>query len=120
MGGIFGEGIDLVGDRLTGAIVVGVGLPMICRDRDIIREYFDRASESGFAYAYMYPGLSRVLQASGRVIRSGEDRGVVLLIDDRFAQSHYQRLFPDEWNPLPYVRGVEEIRDHLLSFWSDQ
>src|SRR5439155_13549171 len=89
MGGIFGEGIDLVGDRLAGAIIVGVGLPQICLERDLIRDYFQENARAGFDYAYLYPGLTRVLQAVGRVIRSERDRGAALLIDDRFSQHRY-------------------------------
>ncbi len=94
MGGVFGEGIDLVGDRLIGAIIVGVGLPQLCVERDLIRDYFQEQTGAGFDYAYTFPGMNRVLQATGRVIRSETDRGVVLLIDARFAEQRYRRLFP--------------------------
>ena len=97
MGGIFGEGIDLIGDRLSGAIVVGVGLPQIGMERDIIRSYYETTSQQGYEFAYMYPGLNKVLQAVGRVIRTEEDRGVVLLIDERFSLTSYKKLFPEEW-----------------------
>jgi DNA excision repair protein ERCC-2 len=121
MGGVFAEGIDLVGDRLTGAVIVGVGLPMVCPDRDVIRGYFDGADDPemarGFQYAYLYPGMNRVLQAAGRVIRSESDRGVVLLLGERFAQAHYQRLFPPEWHPIPQVRAEEAISERLREFW---
>tara|TARA_B100001989_G_scaffold253349_2_gene240280 strand:- start:2017 stop:4368 length:2352 start_codon:yes stop_codon:yes gene_type:complete len=99
MGGIFGEGIDLVGDRLTGAIVVGVGLPQVCTERDLIREYYDEQN-MGFDYAYVYPGMNKVMQAAGRVIRTEEDRGRVLLIDQRFRQERYRKLFPPWWQPV--------------------
>ena len=94
MGGIFGEGIDLVGDRLIGAIIVGVGLPQLCVERDLISEYFEAKTGAGFDYAYRFPGMNRVLQAAGRVIRSETDRGVVLLVDTRFMEPGYRRLFP--------------------------
>jgi DNA excision repair protein ERCC-2 len=97
MGGVFGEGIDLKGDRLTGAAIVGVGLPGICPERDQIRAYFDAQNGRGFAYAYQYPGINRVLQAAGRVIRSEYDRGAVLLIDQRYARSEYASLLPPHW-----------------------
>ena len=97
MGGVFGEGIDLVGDRLIGAIIVGVGLPQLCVERDLIRDYFQEKTGAGFDYAYTFPGMNRVLQATGRVIRSETDRGVVLLIDARFAEPRYRRLFPAWW-----------------------
>ena len=101
MGGIFGEGIDLVGDRLIGAVIVGVGLPQLCVERDLIRDYFQEQTGAGFDYAYTFPGMNRVLQAIGRVIRSETDRGVVLLIDARFAEPRYRRLFPAWWQPCP-------------------
>ncbi|QYR21912.1 ATP-dependent DNA helicase [Paenibacillus sp. sptzw28] len=97
MGGIFSEGIDLVGDRLTGVIIVGVGLPQVCLERNIMKDYFDAAGKNGFDYAYVYPGMNKVLQAGGRLIRSEQDRGSLLLIDDRYLQPHYRRLLPPEW-----------------------
>jgi DNA excision repair protein ERCC-2 len=96
MGGIFGEGIDLVGRRLSGAAVVGVGLPGICLERELIRAHF---AENGFDYAYTFPGINRVLQAAGRVIRSEQDRGSLLLIDTRYATHRYKTLLPGHWRP---------------------
>jgi DNA excision repair protein ERCC-2 len=116
MGGIFGEGIDLVGDRLTGAVIVGVGLPGFCLERNLIRDYFTNAQGIGFEYAYMYPGINRVLQAAGRVIRTECDRGMVLLIDTRFATMRYRRLFPPEWQPVR-VRDGQQVQQHLREFW---
>jgi len=116
MGGIFGEGIDLVGDRLIGAIIVGVGLPQLCVERDLIRDYFQEQTGAGFDYAYAFPGMNRVLQAIGRVIRSETDRGVVLLIDARFAEPRYRRLFPAWWQPA-CARDTAEIRHALAKFW---
>ncbi len=97
MGGVFSEGIDLVGSRLFGAIIVGVGLPLITVERDIIKEYFNLKNGKGFDYAYTYPGFNKVLQAAGRVIRTEEDKGTVVLIDSRFAESKYRELFPLHW-----------------------
>ncbi len=116
MGGIFGEGIDLVGDRLIGAIIVGVGLPQLCVERDLIRDYFHAKLGAGFDYAYTFPGMNRVLQATGRVIRSEMDRGVVMLIDTRFVEQRYRRLFPGWWRPVR-VRSARDIADALDSFW---
>jgi Rad3-related DNA helicase len=116
MGGIFGEGIDLVGERLIGAIIVGVGLPQLCIERDLIRAYFEEQSGAGFDYAYTFPGMNRVLQATGRVIRSETDRGVVLLIDTRFAQERYRRLFPGWWQPRR-VTSAGEIHAAVRQFW---
>ncbi len=117
MGGIFGEGIDLVGERLVGAVIVGVGLPQICLERNLIRAYFDAHDIDGFNYSYTFPGMNRVLQAAGRVIRSAEDRGVVLLIDQRFGQSRYQRLFPPGWHPAHPARSPEQVGRAVEEFW---
>jgi len=116
MGGVFGEGIDLVGDRLIGAVIVGVGLPQLCVERDLIRDYFQQQIGTGFDYAYTFPGMNRVLQATGRVIRSERDRGVVLLIDARFREARYRRLFPSWWRSVP-VRNVGHIQEALRQFW---
>jgi DNA excision repair protein ERCC-2 len=117
MGGLFGEGIDLTGDRLIGAVIVGVGLPQLCVERDLIRDYFDSRGVPGFEYAYTYPGMNRVLQAAGRVIRSETDRGVVLLVDQRFVEPRYRQLLPRSWSPLRRVRGPEGIAAALELFW---
>ncbi|XID91250.1 ATP-dependent DNA helicase [Paenibacillaceae bacterium WGS1546] len=97
MGGVFSEGVDLVGDRLVGVAVVGVGMPQIGLERDLIKAHFDRQGRNGFDYAYVYPGINKVLQAGGRLIRGESDRGSLALIDDRYAQPKYARLLPDEW-----------------------
>jgi DNA excision repair protein ERCC-2 len=116
MGGLFGESIDLVGERLAGAMIVGVGLPQICLERDLIRDYFDRTSRAGFDFAYRFPGMNRVLQAAGRVIRTETDRGCLLLIDTRFSQAAYRRLLPPGWT-VQRVRSAEEIERFLRRFW---
>ncbi len=116
LGGIFGEGIDLVGERLCGAAVVGVGLPGICLERELIRQYFEVKSEQGFEYAYQFPGINRVLQAAGRVIRSEKDRGVVLLVDSRYAEQRYKALLPPNWYATS-VYSPEYLRMFLMGFW---
>jgi DNA excision repair protein ERCC-2 len=116
MGGIFGEGIDLVGTRLSGAAVVGVGLPAVGLERELIRGYFAKRLEQGFEYAYLYPGINRVLQAAGRVIRTETDRGVVLLIDQRYGSEHYRALLPEHWSPLR-VGTHEKLAENLRGFW---
>jgi len=116
MGGVFGEGIDLIGDRLTGAVIVGVGLPGISPERELIRDYFARILNAGFEYAYLYPGMNRVLQAAGRVIRSETDRGAILLIDERFGTARYVSLFPREWETV-HVHDEEELRNVMDIFW---
>ena len=117
MGGIFGEGIDLVGERLIGAAIVGVGLPQLCVERDLIRDYFQQQIGTGFDYAYTFPGMNRVLQAAGRVIRSEQDRGEVLLIDARFKEARYRRLFPPWWRTAT-VRNVTQIEEAVREFWA--
>jgi len=116
MGGVFGEGIDLVGDRLSGAVVVGVGLPGISLEKELIKDYFTHSHNAGFEYAYQYPGITRVLQAAGRVIRTENDRGVVLLIDQRYATHRYRSLFPYEWQPIK-VQDQEQFAEKLQKFW---
>jgi DNA excision repair protein ERCC-2 len=118
MGGIFGEGIDLVGERLIGAIVVGVGVPQVCLENDLIKEYFDQQNGIGFAYAYQYPGFNRVLQATGRLIRTETDRGIIVLIDERFTQARYRCLFPEHWRGFEVVGSSSEIEGKLVRFWS--
>ena len=116
MGGIFSEGIDLTEDRLIGALIIGTGLPQVCREREIVKEYFDKKGMDGFAYAYQYPGMNKVLQAAGRVIRTESDRGMILLMDDRFATISYQRLFPREWEQHAYCQ-VDSLEGQLQEFW---
>lgn len=116
MGGIFGEGIDLVGKRLSGAAIVGVGLPGIDTERELIRQHFDGREGAGFDYAYRYPGLNRVLQAAGRVIRSPTDRGVILLVDPRFRSARYRALLPTDWQPTA-VGDAAHLAGLLEAFW---
>ena len=97
MGGIFSEGIDLQGDKLNGVFVVGVGLPQICFERNIMKAYFHQQGKNGYDYAYTYPGMNKVLQAGGRLIRSENDTGMIVLMDDRYVQEEYQALLPEEW-----------------------
>jgi len=111
MGGIFSEGVDLVGDRLTSVAVIGVGLPQVGLERDVIRDYCERTGRNGFDYAYVYPGMNKVLQAGGRLIRSETDKGRLLLIDDRYLAQPYNRLLPAEWKAYSVVRpfaGTEQ------------
>lgn len=98
LGGIFSEGIDLKGDRLNGVMVVGVGLPQLCFERDLIKDHFNSSGKSGYNYAYVYPGMNKVLQAGGRLIRSESDQGTIVLVDDRFLKQPYHSLLPEEWS----------------------
>lgn len=116
MGGIFGEGIDLKNDKLIGAIVVGTGLPQISNEREILKNYYDRQSGNGFDYAFRYPGINKVLQAAGRVIRTAEDRGLILLLDERFMQHDYDYLYPREWNDR-IVCNAEQVKQLVSDFW---
>lgn len=116
MGGIFSEGIDLTNDRLIGAIIVGTGLPQIGSEREILKNYFDKRTGNGFDYAFRYPGMNKVLQAAGRVIRTREDRGIILLLDERFLHSDYQGLFPREWSGRK-ICSVDTIEAELECFW---
>lgn len=118
MGGIFGEGIDLKHDRLIGVIVVGTGLPQISDEREILKNYYDERSGSGFDYAFRYPGINKVLQAAGRVIRTNEDHGIILLLDERFLASDYRPIYPREWE----TRGIctlETVEAQVRSFWQN-
>ncbi len=116
MGGIFSEGIDLKHDSLIGVIVVGTGLPQVCHERELFKDYFDAQGENGFDYAYRYPGMNKVLQAAGRVIRTAEDVGVIALLDERFLQYTYQRMFPREWDNHEVV-SVDTISKKIERFW---
>ncbi len=116
LGGLFAEGIDLTGERLIGAIVVTVGLPLICPERNLIQMHMEETHADGFAYAYTYPGWGRVVQAAGRVIRTEEDRGVILLIDSRFLSDTYGSLFPAHWNPRTVTD--ETLPGVLRDFWN--
>ncbi len=118
LGGIFGEGIDLKKDSLIGAIIVGTGIPQVCLERELIREYFDENENGGYEYAYLYPGMNKVLQAAGRVIRTQEDTGVVVLLDDRFLQNSYKNMFPREWSNYRIV-DQNTISGEISEFWSE-
>lgn len=116
LGGAFSEGIDLAKDRLIGVIIIGVGIPQICLERDIIREHFERKYGQGYEYAYLYPGFNKVMQSAGRVIRTEEDKGIILLIDERFLHKNYIKIFPKEWFPYTKV-NKSNLGFHIDSFW---
>lgn len=118
MGGIFSEGIDLTGERLIGAAIVGTGLPQVGCEREILKNYYDEKAQNGFAYAYRYPGMNKVLQAAGRVIRTKEDRGVVLLLDERFLQREYLELFPQEWQGYEKCT-IKNAGQKIKAFWDN-
>jgi DNA excision repair protein ERCC-2 len=103
LGGVFSEGVDLKGDRLNGVVVVGVGLPQLCYERNLIKDHFNKKERNGYDYAYVFPGMNKVLQAGGRLIRSEEDHGTIVLVDDRFLQTQYQDLLPKEWRSFVVI-----------------
>ena len=116
LGGIFSEGIDLKEDLLIGVLIVGTGLPQICNQREILKEYYQEENGQGFDYAYQYPGMNKVLQAAGRVIRTASDRGIIGLLDDRFLRSDYRKLFPREWSQYE-VHTLDSLPEALEAFW---
>ena len=116
MGGICSELIDLAEDRLIGAIIVGTGLPQVCNEREIVKQYFEKQDMRGFDYAYLYPGMNKVLQSAGRVIRTEKDKGLILLLDDRFCQRQYREIFPREWDGYR-ICSAETLEDYMASFW---
>lgn len=118
IGGVFSEGIDLTKDKLIGAIIIGVGLPQLCFERELMKNYFDDIKGCGYDYSYTFPGMNKVLQASGRVIRTEEDRGAVLLIDDRFLTPKYRYLMPVEWSEFKVINNLEQLEKCLDEFWN--
>ena len=119
MGGIYSEGIDLVGESLIGAIVVGIGIPSLSYEREVIAEYFEEKYEEGKQYAYIFPGMNKVFQAAGRVIRREDDNGVIVLIDDRFADPIYKKSIPTLWEGMQYISDAKDLRVELDKFWSE-
>ena len=119
MGGIFSEGIDLMGESLIGAVIVGTGLPQVSHEREILKDFYDKKENRGFDYAYRFPGMNKVLQAAGRVIRTDQDEGVILLLDERFGQREYQQLFPGDWmNWQGCTRNT--VQEKLERFWQER
>ena len=118
LGGIFSEGIDLKNDSLIGAVIVGTGLPQVSGEKEILKDYFDGSGEDGFDYAFRYPGMNKVLQAAGRVIRTVEDVGIIALLDERFLQYSYRRLFPREWEGFETV-SVNTVAKRVERFWDE-
>ena len=118
MGGMFAEGLDLTGTRLIGAVIVGAGIPQVTREREILKHFFDETGGSGFDYAYRFPGINKVEQAAGRVIRTAEDTGVIALLDERFLLAGYRRLFPREWSDAA-VTERSGVSDRVSAFWEN-
>lgn len=120
MGGIFAEGIDLVGDKLIGAMIIGIGIPQLSYEREAIAAYYQDKYEMGKEYAYLYPGMNRVFQAAGRVIRHEGDKGVIVLIDDRFRDPLYKKSLPRLWSGVHFISNPKELRDELDAFWQSE
>jgi len=118
LGGIFSEGIDLKNDSLIGAVIVGTGLPLVCNEREILKQYFDGQGDNGFDFAYKYPGMNKVLQAAGRVIRTVDDVGIVALLDERFLTASYLRMFPREWEMYERV-SIDGVEKRVERFWDE-
>lgn len=116
LGGVFGEGIDLKRDSLIGAIIVGTGLPQVCTEREIIKKHFDERDERGFDFSYRYPGINKVMQAAGRVIRTMEDIGIVVMLDERFFEYSYRRIFPEDWEEYEQVT-LDTVEKKVERFW---
>ncbi len=117
-GGWLSEGVDLPAEALIGSVVIGVGLPQLCVERELIREHLNQ-SHNGYAQAYLYPGWTRVRQTAGRVIRTETDYGIVILVDSRYQTMDYKNLLPFDWH-TGYVRSNEALKNELISFWQQQ
>ena len=120
LGGVFSEGIDLTGEQLIGVAVIGNGLPMVCPERDLLRDYYDGQGLNGFDYAYRFPGLNKVLQSAGRLIRTESDEGVIALLEERFLSRDYEGLYPKEWEEGSRVIRLEELDGVLDQFWKER
>ncbi|MBO6283748.1 MAG: ATP-dependent DNA helicase, partial [Pseudobutyrivibrio sp.] len=116
LGGIFSEGIDLVGGKLIGVVILGAGIPQVGNERKLMADFFDESGKNGFEYAYLYPGMNKVIQAAGRLIRTKDDVGVIALLDDRFRLSSYRKTFPREWNDAEFTT-VDDISLKVTKFW---
>ena len=119
LGGIFSEGIDLTNEKLIGTLIIGTGLPQVCNEREILKSYFDQKGLYGFDYAYRYPGMNKVLQAAGRVSRTEDDRGVILLLDERFQKEKGKEIFPKEWADCERCR-LDIVEEKIRLFWEKQ
>ena len=117
LGGVFSEGIDLKKNRLIGSIIVSVGLPQISKEQEELKKYFDEKNQQGFYYIYQLPGFNKIMQAAGRVIRTEEDRGVIMLIDQRFSRKDYMQLYPTHWSKGVVVHDLSSMLNQLKQFW---
>ena len=120
MGGIFSEGIDLKGDRLNGVVLVSVGLPKFSFEREVIKDYFAEKFDMGYEYAYLYPSSNKIAQSGGRLIRTAYDRGVILLLDDRFLKDEYVVNLPSQWGPIETIKNLSGLQSKLKDFYKDE
>ena len=118
LGGTFSEGIDFIGDSLSGVIIVGVGLPLVCDQNNISKDYFEEKYQKGFDYAYRYPGFTKVIQAVGRVIRTMDDKGVAILLDERFVYKNYVELYPPHWQNINVVTNNYDLKRKVMDFYN--
>ena len=119
LGGIYSEGVDFAGESLIGAIIVGIGIPQLSYEREAIAAYYQDKLDEGKEFAYIYPGINKVLQAAGRVIRSEDDRGVIVLIDDRFDDPLYKKVMPRLWSGMQFIGDPKALRERLDGFWKE-
>ena len=119
LGGMFAEGIDFKGEALIGVMIVGVGLPQINAESDLLRDYFEQAYGKGYAYAYQYPGMNKVLQAAGRLIRDRSDYGFILFMDDRYLSAQYRPLFPLHMRHYECIDNEVQLKETLHQFWKE-
>lgn len=120
MGGIYSEGVDLVGEELIGAVIVGIGMPALSYEREAIAAYYQDKYDEGKQYAYIYPGMNRVFQAAGRVIRRESDRGVIVLIDDRFDDPIYRKSLPKLWEGVKFIGNAKALNEEITEFWTNE
>ena len=119
MGGMFSEGVDFIGDRLSGVLIVGVAIPQINYLNELLKKHFDEKFSEGFEYAYTYPGFNKVLQAAGRVIRSASDKGVVIIADKRITNNNYLSMLPEHWSHFKRINKGIELKNELRLFWDN-
>ena len=119
LGGIYSEGIDLSGEKLIGSVIVGIGMPSLSFEREAIAAFYDERMDAGRQYAYIYPGMNKVLQAAGRVIRTERDRGIIVLIDDRFDDPIYKKTAPKLWGKMKFLSDAKELKEELEAFWQE-
>ena len=120
LGGIFSEGIDLPDEKLIGVVLVGIGLPSLSSELNILKEYYDKTRENGYEFAYLYPAMIKISQAAGRVIRGENDRGIIIIIDDRYKDPAIRALLPAHWKDIHVTGNEVSLTKILTEFWKDK